>query len=359
MLGGFDSRERSTRARRGAAPNHLALMLVASIVVVAALVLVVGRKEKSHAAPARPGDPRPAEPTAHESPLSEVALPPRATADPVPPAPGRAFGPDDYAGHGIMRGELILSPGVAQPTAWTLVVEPHPWLAGSEHAVKKRIAFEHGERTFEIDDLPLGSYLVRAEVPKVNATDAAVQLVKSSSNQFVTLRLDPPGLIDGRVFADDREPADGLDVVLESKATQVRMQTHVGPDAAFVFHDVLDGEYLLFIGPADAPMFPPIDIAFRAPTLRIPDHTLPPTGTLDITALDERNHTLPDVEIAGSASPKGVLRVITDANGKAIARWLLPGVYRLDARAPDGRRSKSNIAVTAGEPGLVTLHFAQ
>jgi hypothetical protein len=363
MLGRLDSRERSTRARRGAAPNHLAIVLGLSIVLVGGIVFMVGRKGESHATPAHPGrsDPVPSnvtEPTVRDAPLSEVALPPRANADPVPPPPGRAFGPDDYAGRGVLRGELILSPGVLQPNTWTLVLEPHPWLAGAEHAQKKSIAFEHGEHTFEVPDLPLGSYRVHAEVSKVNATDAAVQLVKSSSNQFVTLRLDPPGLIDGRVFADNREPADGLDVVLESKSTQVRMQTRIGPDAAFAFHDVLDGEYLLYLGPAEAPMFPPIDIAFRAPTLRIPDHTLPPTGTLDITALDEGNHTLSDVDVSGSAAPKGVLHVTTDSRGKAIARWLLPGVYRLNATAPDGRRSKSNIAVTAGEPGLVTLHFA-
>jgi hypothetical protein len=357
MLGRPDSRERSTRARRGAAPNHLALFLVLSVVLVAGVVFIVGRKGESHAPPAHPDRSDLPGSNVREGPLSEVALPPRATDYKSGVKPPRPFGPEDYAGRGILRGELILAPGVAFPAKWTLVLEPHPWMNGSEHAIKKRVDFENGERTFDVEDLPLGGYRVRAEAPGVNSTDSAVLLVKSSSNQFLTLRLEPAGFIDGRVFADDRAPADGLEVVLESKSTQVRTRTTVGPDATFMLRDVLDGDYWLYIGPPEAPMFPPIDIAFRAPTLRIPDHTLPPTGTLDITVSDERNQGLPDVEITGSGAPKGTLRVTTGTKGTAVARWLLPGVYRLDASAPDGRHAKSNVAVTAGEPGFVTLHL--
>jgi hypothetical protein len=267
------------------------------------------------------------------------------------------MGPDDYAGRGILRGELIAAPGVVLPKEWSLVIEPHPWMSGAEHAVKKRIDFVEGERTFDVGDLPLGAYRVRAQTAKLNSTDQAVLLVKSSSNQFLTLMLQPAGTVDGRVFAADRAPADGLEIALESKATQVRARTTVGPDASFAFHDVLDGEYVLFIGPPEAPLVPPVDIAFKAPTLRIADHTLPPTGSMEITTFDERGKPMPDVEITGSGAPKGSLRVATDPEGKAVARWLMPAAYRLDAVAPDGRRVKSTVAVTAGEPGIVTLRF--
>ncbi len=333
-----------------------------SVVLVGGIVFLVGRKSTDKAASAHPdrsgtegsGGTTPA---VHDGPLNEVTLPPRVAHDPNPQPTPRAFGPEDYAGHGILRGELITEPGVAIPAAWTLVIEPHPWMSGSEHAVKKRIDFEHGERTFDVGDLPLGAYRVRAEAPKLNSTDSAVLLVKTSPNQFLTLLLQPAGMIDGRVFASDGAPAEGLEIALESKATQVRARATVGPDASFAFHDVLDGDYLLFIGAPEAPLFPPVDIAFRAPTLRIPDHTLPPTGTIDITVLDERGKPVPDVEITGSGAPKGSLRVATDPEGKAVARWLLPAAYRLEAAASDGRRAKSTVAVTAGEPVLVTLRF--
>jgi hypothetical protein len=334
------------------------LLLVLSAVLVAGVVFVVGRKGDGNTSAARP-DPGSGgtAPLVHDAPLNEVTLPPREAHDPNPQPPPRAFGPADYAGRGILRGELIAGPGVALPKAWSLVIEPHPWMSGSEHAVKKRIEFENGERTFDVTDLPLGAYRVRAEAPKLNSTDAAVLLVKTSSNQFLTLLLQPAGTVDGRVFAADQAPAEGLDVALESKSTQVRAHTTVGPDASFAFHDVLDGEYVLYFGPPEAPLFPPVDIAFRAPTLRIADRTLPPTGAIEILVLDERGTPVEDVEITGSGAPKGTLRVATDPLGKAVARWLLPAAYRLDAVAPDGRRTKSTVAVTVGEPSLVTLQF--
>jgi hypothetical protein len=343
--------------RRGTASNRLALFIALAVVLVGVAVLLVGRSHDARAPIAGPGASTETGPSAHDAPLAEIALPPRPAGDEATRRPAREYGPSDYAGRGRVRGELVVAPGISFPAAWTLVLEPHPYMVGSEHAISKRVEFESGERTFEVDDLPLGGYRVRAEVTGVNSTESAVLLVKGSSDPFVTLELRPAGLIDGRVFAADGAPADGLEVVLEPKVTQVRARATVGPDGAFVFHGVVDGEYRLWFGAPEAPLFPPADIAFSAPTLRIPDRTLPPTGAIAITTVDERGSFLGGVEVTGSGAPKGALRVTTGTDGRTVARWLMPGTYRLDARSPDGRRAKSTIAVAAGEPVVLTIRI--
>jgi hypothetical protein len=164
-------------------------------------------------------------------------------------------------------------------------------------------------------------------------------------------------LIDGRVFAADGGPADGLDVWLEAKATQVRAHTTVGAGGVFRFDDVVDGEYRLWFGAPEVPLVTQVELDFRAPTLRIADRTLPPTGALEIASVDERGLPVGDVEVTGSGTPRGALRVTTGAHGRAEARWLMPGSYRLEARSADGRVARETLKVTAGERRFAVLRM--
>jgi hypothetical protein len=285
--------------------------------------------------------PEPAEIGRRSSAAAEGAVPPR-----EPPAPVADAG---SAGRGIIRGELLTREAGGTPERWTLVVEPHPWLEGHQHAVTRRLEFEHGETQFEVGDLPLGGYLVRAQAASKNCLPASVLLVPGSSNQFVTLALLPSGFIDGGVLDADGRPAEGLDVTLESVETKERSTLSTDAAGTFLFRDVLDGEYQISFGRPDSPLLPPQSIAFRAPSLRFPTRTLPPTGSVKITVLEPTLRPAARVRVSGTAIGGGAVDVFSDHMGIARARYLAPGHYRLDARTDDGLEASSAIDVEAGK----------
>jgi hypothetical protein len=291
----------------------------------------------SRSPPAAPIDPGP-------------RLDPTATTDAAPPREAsnvKAEGSRRFEGRGVVRGEILAREGAQLPKRWTLSLEPHPWLEGHEHAETRRVEFENGEAQFEVRDLALGGYLVRARTEAENCVPANVLLVRSSSEQFVTLLLLPSGFIDGGVLDSEGRPAEGLDVTLESTETRQRATLTTDAAGTFLFRDVLDGEYKLSFGRPDSPLLPAESIDFRAPSLRFPTRTLPPTGSLKINVIDARLHAKPRVQISGSALTVGAIDTFSDQAGIARARFLPPGHYRIDARSEDGLEASATIDILA------------
>jgi len=351
-----DSRKRSTRARRTAASVRLALALVLAVLAVGGIAFLVGRTgaaDEPVRTPARPVAPA----AAHEAPLAPVPDPDRASgASSAGTRPGEPS-PERFTDSGRVRGELTAGEGIVFPQAWTLVLEPHPFLVGRERAVTKRVDHAGGEREFDSGAVPLGGYRVRAEAAGLNSTEQAVLLERGSSDVFVTLALRPAGLIDGRVLAADGSPAEGLAVTLEPADTQVRRHASVAANGMFVFREVTDGAYRLWLGPPESPLFPPADIVFQAPSMRLSDRTLPPTGAIDVVTVDARRQPVAGAEITGSGSPRGALRATSDFSGRALVRWLPPGTYQLEAVTADGRSARGTVEVTAGETSALELRL--
>lgn len=254
-----------------------------------------------------------------------------------------------FDGRGVVRGEVLVRDGARMPERWTLFVEPHPWLEGHERAASKRVDFEHGETRFEVPDLPLGGYLVRAEGGAENCVPASVLLVRGSPDQFVTLLLLPSGFIDGGVLDSAGRPAEGLDVTLESVETRQRSTITTDAAGTFLFRDVLDGEYLLTFGRVDSPLIPAQSIAFKAPSLRFPTRTLPPSGSLKVNVIDMSLRAKPRVHVTGSSPGSGAIDTFSDDGGVARARYLPPGRYRIDARSEEGLAASASIDIAAGE----------
>ena len=309
----------------------------------------------------RPGPrgPKPAAPTppvaAPEDPrggldLSEgTARDPNRSARDAEAVPAPTAGSERFEGRGIVRGEVVAQSGATMPERWTLVLEPHPWLEGSEKAEGRRLEFEHGETTFLVEDLPLGGYLVRASASGLNDVPASVLLVRGSPDQFVTLALRPSGLLDGSVIDAAGRPAEGLDVTLESIATHDRATVSTDPAGGFVFRDVQDGEYELRFGRPDSPLLPPEKVTFRAPSLRYPTRTLPATGTLKITVLDLELRPKGRARISGSAPGGSAVDVYADDLGRATSRHLLPGRYAIDAASEEGLEGHAAIELAGGQ----------
>jgi len=257
------------------------LVLAVSLALGMAIVVWTSRPRPRGPKPSAP----PAPAAAPEDPRGALDLSEGATRDPSRPArdaesvPAPSSGPAQFEGRGIVRGEVVPQNGALMPERWTLVLEPHPWLEGSEKAEGRRVEFEHGETTFRVEDLPLGGYLVRCSASGLNDVPASVLLVRGSPDQFVTLALRPSGLLDGSVIDAAGRPAEGLDVTLESTATHDRATVSTDPAGGFVFRNVQDGEYELRFGRPESPLLPPEKITFRAPSLRYPTRTLPPRAS--------------------------------------------------------------------------------
>lgn len=252
---------------------------------------------------------------------------------------------DRFEGRGRLRGELTTAPHIEAPKEWTLVLEPHPWMSGRQRAREVRIEFKAGERAFDVPDLPLAAWQVRAEAPGLNSTRADVLLVRGSADSHVVLRLDPPGLIDGEVIDADHAPAGDLLVVLERDSDKSRRETRTNAAGWWRFDDVVDGSYTVWFGRPEQPLLQPFPVQFAAPSLRFPKKQLPVCGALEVLVTDVRLAPQADAEISGYGDPQGALQGVTGLDGIHTESWLWPGNYRLQVRARDGRVVDATVLV--------------
>jgi hypothetical protein len=260
-------------------------------------------------------------------------------------------------GPGVIRGQITALPGTKLPLAWTLIVEPHPFLQGRERAVTRRIEFTNGEQEFKVEGLPLAGYSVRAQAPGLNDVSCSALLVPGSANVFVNPQFRPAGFIDGNVIDASGNPAQGVLVVITSEPGHARASARTDAHGDYLIPNVTDGAYSLSIGPPDAPLLKPDALSFKAPSLRFPVRQLPETGTLRVTTLDESGRALPDTEVTGISNSGGALRVKTDGRGTAAVRYLLPGRYRLEAKTEDGRRAGEWVEVGLKQETVAELRL--
>ena len=314
---------------RGRAAAALIALALAAAATILALVLFL-REDVPAESPS-------GSPPAPDAPARAAPIPLDAAGAPDREPPAQA-GEDrtKYAGSGIIRGEVLVRDGASVPQEWSLILRPHPWLQGKEHAASRRIDFTQGEATFAVEDLPLGGYLVEARARGLNCLPGNVLLVRGSADQFVSLQLSPGGSIDGGVLDAAGRPAEGLDVTLESLETGERRTVSTDAAGMFLFHDVLDGTYHLVFGRPDSPLLPPETLAFQAPSMRFPTRTLPNSASLTVRVVDVALRPLTGARISGTAPMGSAVDTTSDDRGVARARWLLPGRYRIDGRSAEG-----------------------
>ncbi|MCB9916475.1 MAG: carboxypeptidase regulatory-like domain-containing protein [Planctomycetes bacterium] len=270
--------------------------------------------------------------TPRELAVREREAPANAPAEAAPAASAAA----EFEGQGSIRGLVQAAPGVTLPESFAVVVGPSRSVRGREHAASRRLQLDGGQREFELADLPLGGYDVWVEADGLRAPRRAVLLTSGSASPYVILQLGRMGFIDGVVRRADGAPAEGVLVALIPSLGEVRREERTRPDGMYRFDDVEDGEYSLAVGPAEAPLVPPRDLYFRAPSMRFPDVELPPTASLLLFAQDYQGRLMPDVVITGFGDAGGSLSVTTGSDGRARAEDLPPGRWRLQARDPQG-----------------------
>lgn len=350
-------RENTKHPRRAASSTGIALTLLVVCALVVGIVLLVERTHAPRAATAGVEGMQTAT-SEHATPLTSTDPNERTPKAPIPSYDPTKIGPERFEGRGRVRGEVSAVDGAAFPTAWSLVFEPHPYLIGKERAVAKRVEFTAGERTFDVPDLQLGGYRVRVEAPDLNGSEVSALLVRGSATVYATLEFHPSGFVDGRILAATGAPADGIDVVIEEKTTQIRTNVHADANGQFVFHGIKDGEYILYVGAPESPLIPPRSLAFKAPTMRVPDMTLPPTGALTIHTNNQNGTPLGEVSLAGFGTPTGSLRAVSGPNALVRVPWLAPGSYNIEGTSLDGRRGKVIADVRADTETDAVLNLA-
>lgn len=337
---------RATGVKHGSAGLGLLLLAAVAIAALVGAWLLL----RTPAEPGSAGPPAP-DATTSAAPRADTATPDpdasaRAGVEPDAPARPRED-PRRFEGRGSIRGELLLG-DLAPPARWTLVLEPHPTLVGAEKAERRRVEYARGETKFRVDDLALGGYRVSAEVPSLNAASAPALLVRGQPDAHVTLRLARAGFVDGFAYDASGAAAEGLVVTLENARTRARTTTEVDATGMYVLRDVVDGDYAITFGPAESPLVPRGELAFKAPSLRWKETRLPPTGSARVRVVDDDGATIVDAEIAGTTSARGVLAGRTGGDGALTARHLVPGGYTVHAKSPDGRMGHATVEVRAG-----------
>lgn len=273
--------------------------------------------------------------------LEEVAFDERETSSANPTATR-----EEFDGQGAIRGRVQAAAGVEFPAVFAVRMGPSRSLRGRERAASRRVEFEASDGEFIVDDLPLGGYDVWVEAEGLRSARQPLLLTRGSASPYVILELSPMGFIDGFVFHADGSPAEDVLVGLQALPGEVRREVRTRADGSYRFDDVEDGEYRLHVGPADTPLVEPRELFFRAPSLRFPRTTLPPTADLRLYAQDSTGGFLDGVLISGFGSRGGRINVTTGANGQALARHLPPGRYRIQARTHYGLRTRMTYDLT-------------
>jgi hypothetical protein len=260
-------------------------------------------------------------------------------------------------GRGRIRGYIETSDATPFPREWSLVLEPSRTLAGRDRAERRELFFHAGEQEFAVEDLPLAGYDLVAKAAGLNALPAPVLLERANRDPYVTLQFYPAGFVAGRLLDAAGLAADGVRVTLVDEARGMSSERSTDLSGRFRFDGVLDGEYTLSVGSPIVPLFPAERLRFHAPSLTLPDRTLPDLGALRITLVDAEGRALPGALLRGAGPPGGEFEATTDALGEALVRYLPPGHYRVTAEDELLGHTRRATTLKAKEQGELTLRF--
>lgn len=265
-----------------------------------------------------------------------------------------------YDGRGVIRGQVLVDPGVDFPDHWELVVEPARFLEGRDRAVRRVLSFDGAQRDFSVEDLPLGGYEVSARAAGMNGIPEPVLLYSLAGREdlpgakfaYLTLKMTPAGFLDGSIVDDGGVPVADFPVYLARTSPPhdpLTLDAKTDPAGNYLFPVVLDGEYEISFGDREHPLLPPERFGFVAPSMRYPERSIPQVTNVLFRVFDELGFVVPNASVRGYAKGAGSLDLITDDEGEANAAFLPLGKYRITARAPSGKRGKVDFETKTAE----------
>ncbi|MFT5290811.1 MAG: hypothetical protein ACI8PQ_001471 [Planctomycetota bacterium] len=261
--------------------------------------------------------------------------------------------PSRFKGKGVLRGEVVLPQGFELEVPWTLVVGASSWLIGSETAVDRRIEFAAGERSFQLENLPLAGYQLSVQVTGWSGNPAHVLLQKRDSNVFVTIPLERNGTIEGSLFRDNGVGAEGIAVRLEpltgSRATDA-FESTIDINGHYRFEAVPDGAWRLIFGPPTSPLLPETLLELQRSGMVLVPQTLPPLGWFRLVVVDPAGIPVAGATISGSCKTGGVVRGETDQYGVFVGRNTPPGHWVVRVSHKDHGSIRKQFVVDLEDP---------
>jgi len=254
-----------------------------------------------------------------------------------------------FDGRGRLRGHAEVSGDEPFPAAWRLVLSPSTTLRGRELA-ESRVVELSGTQDFVVEDLPLAGYDVRPEADGWNGLTMPVMLDTRNKELFVNLRMVKAGPVDGRIVDHEGAPAEGVVVTLTPVGTSETREERTDVLGDYRFDDVMDGAYLLGVGPILSPILKrSTTLRVQAPGMTVPDIELPPLAALRLIIADPDEMLLPGVHLTGSGVMGGSLEGWTDAYGEVTVGHLLPGRWRLRLELEGYQTRRDQVDLVAGE----------
>lgn len=364
--------------RRGLARGAIALIGAAIAIAVLALVLWYEPERGSSTVPSGPAEPsdssapamssagggsgaeepgQPAQPSARRAEAASAAGRPAA---PSPGAASQASGPPG-APVGVLRGTVEVPGGAELEGPLTVRLSPSLTLAGRERAETRELELPPDTREFRFDGLPLAAYDVEVASRGWFSMRQAVALLPGSPHALVVVVLRRTGWLGGRVLDTDGAFVEGLAVVLESQSPRRRHTEATRADGVFRFQDLLDGNYTLSLGPADAPFAPLLRVEYRVPSMDLGDLRVAPMGSLRVRVIDGLGRGVSGVRVRGLGSAGGLVDGVTDAVGELLVPLQRPGRYRLRAEHGDLGRglAVADLEFAPGEIPLITIELSR
>ena len=255
---------------------------------------------------------------------------------------------DRTDGFGSLRGVLLDRTGKGVPERWTLVMRPNTAIRTPTPRKEVRAEFEDARERFTVPDVPLGAYDVWVEAEGVNRRSTPVLLVRGSASPFISLELYARGYLEGYVLDEPGAPVSGLKVTIVSAEGSDR-STRTNGSGRYLFEDLIDGEYQLFIGAQQNPLIGPELLSFSAPSLHYPVRRVPELGSARVHAVDRNGLGLSGVRVDGFAPDGGSLGGMSDSDGYCLVNNLVPGRYRLSLRGIGSSTGQGVCFVSAGE----------
>lgn len=299
-----------------------------------------------------------------EEPEDDVSPVGRVEAEPLP----YRNMPRSFDGQGEISGEVFPAPDQPFPSHWTLRIRPSQFASGKEKAISKDLEFEGAQTTFEVRDLPMASYSIQVTAEGQASRPVEVSLFRieggapgaSKERSHIMLRFEP--LSEVRVELRDalQQPVRALPLVLEARATRERWTAQTDALGRATIADVPEGLYQLFVGDAQTPHLPPVDLKVLRTEPTEWQGELPPTQSITLRVVDHRARVLPDAVVRGHGPVP--IDVRTDQAGEVLLPYLPFGRYQIrgeHAASEAGGRMTVEIPLVGPDATseTITLHL--
>lgn len=264
---------------------------------------------------------------------------------------------DQFEGRGQIAGTIAVPDGQVSPQRWTVELVPSAILTGGNRAEYRRLDFEAGETEFRFEDLPLGGYEILVSTTGLQAPPWQVLLTKGRSDVRVSIGLEPFGRLAGRVIDAHGAPVAEVPVYLKPMPRGTLLEVATDGAGAFLFEDVTDGRWELLVGAVTNPLVPALEIDYEAPHRTLDPIEIPVLGALEVTVLDDAGTVVAGAQISGYGTTGGMVRVETDQSGRALLRFLPPGLFKLFVTHDFLGSGSQSETIEAGATAAVTVRL--